>query len=270
MTYQYVQGTRVPALGFGTYKLTGADCRQAVAHALELGYRHIDTAAIYGNEAEVGEGWRNSGVPRADLFLTTKVWYENLDRAGVWQSAAESLRRLQTDYVDLLLIHWPNPRVPLEETLHALFALRDAGQVRHVGVSNFPAALLREACQYGPIFCNQVEYHPFLNQDNVLAEAREHDLLLTAYSPLARGRVGSDPVLQAVADDHGKTPAQVTLRWLIEQPGVAAIPKASSPAHREANLDVFDFSLSDEEMSLIASRACGLRTANPPWAPAWD
>lgn len=270
MLYQYVQGERVPALGFGTYKLTGAACREAVEHALDLGYRHLDTAAIYGNEDEVGAGWTASGVEREDFFLTTKVWYDRLDAEGIEQSAHESLRRLRTDYVDLLLVHWPSATVPLEETLDAMFRLHDAGKVRQVGVSNFPPALLRRACTHGPIFCNQVEYHPYLSQSELIAEAEEHDLLLTAYSPLAKGRVNDDPVIREIADYHGKMPAQVTLRWLMQQPGVAAIPKAASARHRADNFDVFDFSLSDEEVERIGGLAHGLRLSNPAWAPDWD
>lgn len=269
MIYHYVQGERVPALGFGTYKLTGAECREAVADALELGYRHLDTAAAYENEAEVGAALAASGVARESVFLTTKVWTDDLRAGDVERSTHESLRKLQTEYVDLLLIHWPSETVPLEETLGAMFALRDAGKVRHVGVSNFPLPLLRQACTLGPIFCNQVEYHPFLGQHELLVEAEAHDLLLTAYRPLAKGRVSEAAVLREIAGAHGKTPAQVALRWLLQQPGVAAIPKAASHRHRAANIDLFDFTLSEEEMTRIGGLARNERLVNPGWAPDW-
>ncbi len=270
MLYQHVQGEKVPALGFGTWKLTGSECREAVRDALDIGYRHIDTAQVYDNETEVGEGWKAAGIHREEFFLTTKVWIDKLDATGVQTSTHESLRRLGTDYVDLLLIHWPADNVPLDETLEAMFSLRDGGKVRHVGVSNFTTALLKQATAIGPIFCNQVEYHPFLNQQKVLGVARAHDMLLTAYSPLVRGSVGDNATLQDIGRSHGKTASQVTLRWLIQQPGVAAIPKAASPAHRRANLDIFDFSLSDDEMTQIRGLARGYRRTDPDMAPDWD
>jgi 2,5-diketo-D-gluconate reductase B len=265
-----VQGVTIPKLGFGTWQITGADCVVAVRDALELGYHHIDTARAYGNEAQVGQGLHDSGRNRDEVFLTTKLWYTELSAVGVHDQLEQSLRDLRTDYVDLLLMHWPNPRVALAETLAAMLEARDAGRVRHLGVANFPSALLREALDHVPLICDQVEYHPYLGQPRVLEVAREHDLMVTAYSPLAQGEALDDPAIREIADAHGKTASQVVLRWLLDQPNVAAIPQAASREHRAANLDVFDFQLSGEEHGRIAVLERGLRTIDPPWAPGWD
>jgi len=265
-----VQGVEIPKLGFGTWEITGTAAIEAVSDALALGYRHIDTARAYGNEAEVGRGLADSGVERGDVFLTTKLWYTRLSPAQVRTQLEGSLRDLGTDYVDLLLIHWPNPDVALGQTLGAMAQLRDEGKVRHLGVSNFPCALMQEALQIAPIIADQVEYHPYLAQPELLALARERDLMLTAYSPLAHGRLLADPVLREIGATHAKSAGQVALRWLLDQPQVAAIPKASSHENRAANLAVFDFELSDRERGRIAALARGERTANPPWSPRWD
>ncbi|NBC01044.1 MAG: aldo/keto reductase [Bacteroidetes bacterium] len=266
-----IQQTSVPALGFGTYQLRGTACREAVADALTLGYRHIDTAQAYRNEAEVGAALATSDVPRDDLFVTTKVWVDHLEPDTARRTTTQSLRDLQLDYVDLLLIHWPNEdAAPLEATLDALDALKDEGKTRHIGVSNFTPTLLQRAIDHTTLFCHQVEYHPFLSQDALLAQARSHDLLLTAYTPLARGEVLASGRLQAIGERHGKTPAQVTLRWLVQQEQVAAIPKASSAQHRKENIDIFDFSLSDEEMRAIHTLAAGQRLVDPAFAPNWE
>jgi 2,5-diketo-D-gluconate reductase B len=265
-----VQGVTIPKLGLGTWQITGRDCVVAVRDALELGYDHIDTARAYGNEAQVGQGLHDSGRNRDEVFLTTKLWYTELSAVGVHDQIEQSLRDLRTEYVDLLLIHWPNPRVPFAETLGAMLEARDAGRVRQLGVANFPSALLREALGHAPLLCDQVEYHPYLGQPQVLELARERDLVVTAYSPLAQGEMLRDPVIREIAEAHGKNPAQVVLRWLLDQPNVAAIPKAASHEHRAANLDVFDFQLSDEERGRIAGLERGLRTIDPSWAPDWD
>ena len=265
-----IQGTQIPKLGFGTWQITGRACSEAVRDALELGYRHVDTARSYGNEAQVGEGIAASGVERRDIFLTTKVWFTDLHAGDVRSSAEGSLRDLGVEHVDLLLVHWPNTRVPLAETLGAMSELQEEGRASHIGVSNFPSRLLREALELAPLICVQVEYHPYLGQPELLALAREHDLMLTAYSPLARGEVLRDPVLRDIADAHGRSPGQVVLRWLLDQPHVAAIPKASSHEHRAANLDVYDFELSDDDRGRIAGLQRGLRTADPSWAAEWD
>lgn len=266
-----IQGTEVPALGLGTWMLEGRACREAVRDALEIGYRHVDTAQAYGNEDEVGRGLADSGVPRDEVWLTTKVWLENLDHDRTLESTRASLRRLGTDHVDLLLIHWPpTGGVPIAEPLRALRRLQEDGRVRHIGVSNFTPTLLDEALDEAEIFCNQVEYHPFLAQDDLLRTCQEWDLLLTAYSPLARGRVLDDPVLREIGDRRGKSPAQVTLRWLLQQEQVVAVPKAASAEHRRANLEVFDFQLSLDEMEAIHGLARGERIIDPEFAPDWE
>lgn len=263
MIYKTIQGEEVPALGLGTWQLAGADCREAVRHALTLGYRHIDTAQAYNNEEQVGAGLQDAGVDRDDVFLTTKVWPDNLAPGNVQRSTEKSIQQLQTDYVDLLLVHWPAGDLDLEATLDAFAALQDEGTARHIGVSNFPPDLLERALAHTSLFCIQVEYHPFLSQQALLALARKHDLLFTAYSPLARGKVLDDELLQALADAHDKSPAQLALRWLVQQRNVAAIPKSSSAEHRESNLDIFDFELSEEEMNHLFNLARGERLVEP-------
>jgi 2,5-diketo-D-gluconate reductase B len=264
-----IQQTQVPALGLGTWQLNGAECRQAVSGALASGYRHIDTASMYGNEEFVGQGIKDAAIPRQEVFLTTKVWYTHLSRQAVVQSLEQSLQKLQTEYVDLLLIHWPNPEIPLQETLGAMQTLQQQGKAKHIGVSNFPARLLKEALQYGPVFCNQVEYHPFLSQQKLVELCKANNTLLTAYCPIAKGEVNEHPVLQQIAQAHGKSPVQVTLRWFMQQ-DVAAIPKASGARHRQSNFDIFDFELSTSEMQAISGLAQGKRLVNPAWAPQWD
>ena len=270
MKYQEVQQEKVPALGYGTYELTGPACVEGVAHALELGYRHIDTAEAYGNEAEVGEGIRRSGVDRGEIFLTTKVWYTDLARETVLRNVEESLKKLRTGHVDLLLVHWPTREVPLEETLGAFLVLQQQGKTRRIGVSNFPLGRLREAEKIAPIFCNQVEHHPFLSQATLLSHMREQDMLLTSYSPIARGKVLEEETLRELGQKYGKTPVQVTLRWLVQQDHVAAIPKAAKASHRESNIDIFDFELTAGEMERVSGLGRGERIIDPEWAPQWD
>lgn len=270
MIQREIQGTRVPALGFGTWQLEGDACRDGVEHALALGYRHIDTAQGYDNEEFVGRALAASGVPRDEIFLVTKVMPSNFRADDAIRSSKESLRKLGTDHVDLLLLHWPNPDVPVEETLGALRVLQDEGRVRHLGVSNFPPSLAAQADAAQRIFANQVEYHPFLHQRKLRAQAEELDLLLTAYSPIAKGAVLRDPVLQEIAAEHGKSAVQVTLRWLLQQDRVAAIPKAARAEHRAANLDVFDFELSPAEMTLIHDLEREERLVDPAGGPVWE
>jgi 2,5-diketo-D-gluconate reductase B len=265
-----VQGVRVPALGFGTWQITGRDAEEAVRDALEIGYRHIDTARAYENEAEVGAGIRGSGVDRAEIFLTTKVPPGDFEPDVLRADAEDSLRRLGTDYLDLLLLHWPDPDTPLERTLGAMVELRDEGKIRRLGVSNFPAGMLAKALELAPVFTDQVEYHPFLDQSRLLERARARDVLVTAYSPLARGRVTRDPTLNEIGEAHGKSAGQVALRWLLDQPLVSPIPKASSHERRVENFEFFDFELSDEERARIDALPKDVRTADPPWAPDWD
>lgn len=252
MDYKEIKDDKVPSIGLGTWRLSGSDCVEAVETALSLGYRHIDTAQMYGNERDVGRGVSNSGVNRDEILLVTKLSTGNFTRDKVLDSGRESVKSLGTDYVDLLLMHWPNPSVPLEETLGAMRELQEEGSVRHIGVSNFPASMVEEAAQHAGIFCNQVEYHPHEKQDELAEQAVEMDYLLTAYSPVAKGRIIHDPVLAEIGESHGKTAAQVALRWLVQQENVAAIPKAQSREHQESNLDVFDFELAGEEMEHIS------------------
>lgn len=270
MQFITLDGGKVPSLGFGTWQLEGDECVAAVRDALAIGYRHLDTAEMYGNEAQVGEAIAASDVPRSELFLTTKVWRSHLAHDDLLRAVEASLERLGTDYVDLLLIHWPNPEVALDEPLSAMRRLQLDGAARHLGVANFTPGLLRQAASRVALRCVQVEYHPFLAQDDLLAEARRRDMVLTAYSPLARGEVLDDPVLAAIGRAHGKSPAQVTLRWLLQQERVAAIPKAAAPEHRRANLEVFDFRLSDDEMAAIDDLERGQRLIDPHFAPAWE
>ncbi|GGK70371.1 aldo/keto reductase [Haloarcula sebkhae] len=250
-----IQGTSVPALGLGTWQLTGQTCRETVETALEMGYRHIDTAQAYGNERQVGLGMDAAAVDREDVFLTTKLDGSNRDERSVRRSTRESLNKLGTDYLNLLLIHWPNTpwMASLSETLGAMNDLVEEGLVRHIGVSNFSPALLDEArdISSAPIFTDQVQYHPYWDQRKLLDYCRIHDVLLTAYSPLARGGVLDDPALVQIGNKYGKSSAQVALRWVLQQDGVAAIPKASSREHLEANMAVFDFELTDAEMERI-------------------
>ena len=247
-----VQGQRVPALGFGTWQLSGAEAREATRDALEIGYRQIDTAQAYGNEDEVGKAIAESGVAREDIFLTTKIVRDTLRGDRVGPAVDESLRKLGTDYVDLLLIHWPTDEVPLGETLGAMRAAQEAGKVRHLGVSNFRAPLLREAMEHAPILADQVPYQPGRTQSSLLALAAEHDVMITAYSPL-RGNGLKDPALAAVATKHGKSVQQVALRWLLQQDKVSPIPRSAKADHRRSNFDVFDFELDADDMATIGA-----------------
>ncbi len=246
-------GRSMPALGLGTWDLRGQACEAAVAEALKIGYRHVDTAEMYGNEAEIGRALKASGLSRRDLFVTTKVW-TNHHRAGDFKRAAgDSLRRLGLSEVDLLLIHWPNPSVPLEETVGALCQVAREGQALSIGVSNFDAALLKKALSLAtvPLSCDQVPYSLPENQDALLARARAAKVAVCAYTPLGRGSFLSRPELGKVAARHARTPAQVALRWLVQQDGVAAIPKAAGPGHLKENFEIFDFELDREDGKLL-------------------
>jgi diketogulonate reductase-like aldo/keto reductase len=267
------QDVRIPALGLGTWQLDGEVARRMVGYALGLGYRHIDTAQMYGNEAEVGAAIAESPVPRDQIWLTTKIWPDNF-RAGPLQRAAEeSVRRLGTE-PDLLLLHWPNAGVPLQETIGALNEVKRRGLARNIGISNFTVALIREALALSrePLVANQIEYHPYLSQAAVLAELRARGMALIAYSPLAKGRVLPDQTLARIGERHGKSVGQVALRWLIQQDGVAAIPRSSREAGAKANLEIFDFDLSEAEMAEIFALAHpgGRQVEMPGFAPRWD
>jgi 2,5-diketo-D-gluconate reductase B len=266
-------GAAMPAIGFGTMEFPGR-AAELVAAAIASGYRLLDTARKYGTEEQVGEGIRASGIARGELWVTTKVTELNAREADFLNSAETSLKALQLDYVDLLLIHWPQPKVPFAETLGALAKAKRAGLTRHIGVSNFTLAMLDEAWRVcpEPLITNQIEYHCYLPQDRMLAALKRYGMILTAYCPLARGQLLDDATIGAIAKAHGKTIAQIALRWLIQQPMVAAVPRALDEAHIAENLDVFDFSLSEEEMArLSALRRRQLRIADPPErAPKWD
>ena len=244
--------------------------------ALGLGYRHIDTAERYGNEAEVGEGLHQglaaAGLKREDVFVTTKVYHDKLAAADFERSFEESLKKLRLPWVDLLLIHWPNPKVRLAETIGALCKAKREGGAKHVGVANFTTTLLDQAVKLAtePLVTNQIEVHPFLDQSKVLAACRKHGMSVTAYCPLARGKVPGNEVLERIGKAHGKSWAQVSLRYLVQQ-GLIVIPRTAKPEHMAANLAVFDFTLSDAEMAEIGQlkRPDG-RVVNPPHAPQWD
>ena len=265
-------GAEFPAIGFGTSSL--GDCAEIVATALKLGYRHIDTARKYGSERGVGEGMRASGVRRSEIFLTTKVSHEYLRTDDFARSVDESLQTLGVDYVDLLLVHWPNLEIPLEQPIAALAKAKRQGLARHVGVANFNIALLDAAIRLcpEPLVTLQAEYHPYLDQAKLTEACRRRGLIFTAYCPLGRGRLVRDPVLADIAARKGRTFAQVALRWLIQQGDIVPIPRSSNPGRMAENLDVFDFALTADEMKRIAAlkRPDG-RIANPSGrVPAWD
>lgn len=265
-------GARIPQVGLGTWELRGDACTAMVKAALKLGYRHIDTAEMYENEAAVGEGIRASGIARNELFVTTKVWYTHFEPAALLMSAKESLAKLKLDHVDLLLLHWPNPSVPLEETIGALNDAKARGLTRHIGVANFTVDLVRQAVELSkaPLVTNQIEIHPYLDQSKVMATCRHFGISLTAYSPVAKGAVMRDQVLQEIAAAHDKSPAQIALRYLVQQ-GIIVIPRTSKPARLAENADLFGFTLSDAEMQTIGRLASAKnRLVQPTWSPAWD
>lgn len=273
MIYIDVAGTKIPALGYGTARFRDGGCQQAVETALETGYRHIDTARRYDIEDEVGRAIRSSGIPRKDLFVTTKVWFDACTEDGIRQSLAASLKDLQTDYADLFLLHWPVTETPFAVQVKALRQLQNQGAAKMIGVSNFNVAQMTEIRETlgADIVNNQVEYHPFLPAKTLLNYIRKNDMFLTAYSPLALGRAGEDPALQDIGRKHGKSASQVTLRWLIQQERVSCIPKTKTPGRIRENFDIFDFHLDEEDMRRIdALSQQKLRISNPDWSPEWD
>ncbi|WP_435363783.1 aldo/keto reductase [Haloarchaeobius sp. DYHT-AS-18] len=254
MEFTTVQGERVPRLGLGTWQLSGQDCYGAVKTALSVGYRHIDTAQAYDNEQYVGNALHDADVDREDVFLTTKVRPDRFAPDKLTKSVDDSLRKLDTDYVDLLLLHWPNPIVDLRDTMQAMADLVEEGSVRHVGVSNFSKKRLMKAQRVSPepIFTNQVKFHPYKPQRELLRYCQDSDILLTAYSPLGTGGILDDDVLRVIGQQYDKTPAQVALRWATQHKNVATIPKATSREHIEQNIDIFDFKLTRDELDRIA------------------
>lgn len=267
------KGTKIPALGFGTWQLREKECESAVEKALEIGYRHIDTAQIYENEQEVGNALKAGGVKREEIFLTTKIWMSNVRDGALQRSLDESLKKLQTDHVDLLLLHWPVKEVPFAEQLKALSAVKKDGRAKLIGVSNYTVAQMKEVVEEigADIATNQVEYHPFLWQRPVLDYLVDHGMFLTAYSPLARGKIGDEKDLVAIAHKYNKTVGQISLRWLLQQEGVSAIPKAAKEQHMRENFEIFDFEIDKTDMERIHGFAHeGGRLINPDWAPNWD
>lgn len=272
MRMEVVDGLTMPGIGLGTMRLRGRDCEDVVGAALAEGYRHLDTARKYGNEAEVGRALAASSVTRDEVVVVTKLPPDELTAPLVRRSTEDSLRNLHTDHLDVLLIHWPNPDVPLAETLEAMSGLRAEGLVHAIGVANFPSGLLEEATRLvDGLVTDQVEYHAYLGQDAVIERVRAKGMVLTAYCPLARQRLLGDPVLNAIADDYGCTPAQVALRWLVQQDRVIAIPGTATIARLQENLAAMHGTpLSDEQMAAISSLTRGDRVVNPPHAPTWD
>ena len=271
MQFVEAKGFRIPIVGLGTWALRGRDCARLTEQAIQIGYRHIDTAQMYDNEREVGEGVRASGL-RSEVIVTTKVQPTLLSPHDLERSVKESLARLRLDVIDLLLIHWPNPRVPLAETLGAMGKMKREGYARQIGVSNFTVALIEEANRISsePLVCDQVECHPFLNQDKVVAACRKHKMAVVAYSPIARGGAKGDKVLEKIGKVHGKSAAQICLRWLVQQ-GIVVIPRTSKVERLEENIALFDFELSDAEMREIAGLARrGGRIVDWTWSPNWD
>ena len=272
MQFVEVNSAKIPAIGLGTWELRGRTCARLVEQALRLGYRHIDTAQVYENEREVGEGLRASRVRRDDVFVTTKVWTTHFAPNDLERSTKESLTKLRLSEVDLLLLHWPNPQVPLLETLGALAHVKQLGMARHIGVSNFTVALIEEAVAVcpEPLFCDQVEYHPYLDQSKVLEACARNGMALVAYSPVAKGRIKGDETLTRIGQAHRKTAAQVCLRWLVQQ-NVSAIPRTSKIERLSENIDVFDFALSDDEMrEIFQMGSAGGRLTDFGFAPKWD
>jgi diketogulonate reductase-like aldo/keto reductase len=272
MLFVEAHDARIPAIGLGTWELRGRACARLVEQALRIGYRHIDTAQAYDNEREVGEGMRAAQLPRQQVFVTTKVWWTHSAPRELEASVKQSLAKLRLAEVDLLLLHWPNPAVPLADTIGTLCRMRQLGLARHIGVSNFTVTLIEQAVKLSsdPLVTNQIEYHPYLDQSKVIGACRRHGIAVTAYSPIARGQVSGDDVLERIGRRHNKSAVQVTLRWLIEQ-NVVAIPRTSKVERLEANLAIFDFELSPEEMAEISALARhDGRVVDPSWAPAWD
>jgi diketogulonate reductase-like aldo/keto reductase len=266
-------GATIPAIGLGTWQLRGDAALRAVQAALQAGYRHVDTAAMYGNEAEVGEAIRAHGAPRGEIFVTTKVWPSDLADGKLQKSAEASLQRLQLDHVDLLLIHWPSRDIPFAEQIRALCDAKRRGLARHIGVSNFPPRFVEAAVSLAdePLVVNQVEHHPYLDQSALAAVCTKHGIAITSYAPLGRGDVLGDSVVTEIARAKGKTPAQIVLRWHVEQPMNVAIPKSANPRRIAENIDIFDFALTPAEMGRISKLARpGGRMVNASYPSDWN
>jgi 2,5-diketo-D-gluconate reductase B len=265
-------GARIPIVGLGTWELRGRTCARVVEQALRLGYRHIDTAEMYDNEREVGEGLRASGVKRDEVFITTKVWPSHFAPRELERAAKESLVRLRVSEVDLLLLHWPSEQVPLSETMPALCKMKQLGLTRHIGISNFTVALVEEAVRLASelLVTNQIECHTYLDQSKVIAACRKHGISITAYSPLARGQASKDKLLKRIGQAHGKTAGQVALRWLIQR-SIIVIPRTAKVERLSENIALFDFELTAAEMEEISALAHP-RGRMVDWGggPEWD
>ena len=277
-------GLSIPSIGLGTWELNGQECRRVVREALELGYRHVDTASMYENESEVGQGIIDSGIDREDLFLTTKInttgWTpsrgdgQSLKNKNIVKVFDQSLSDLKTEYVDLLLIHWPRFETTLGDMLEILFTIKKSQKAKEIGVANFNTSLLQKCISLGfnDIFCNQVEYHPFLSQAKLLDVMQNLDLIPVAYCPICRGDVAKDGVINGLAEKYNKTPAQIALRWIIQQNAVA-IPKTASQKRLKENFDIYDFNIDQSDMDKIYSLARNQRLVpnlesnelNYPW-----
>jgi 2,5-diketo-D-gluconate reductase B len=266
------QGVAIPRLGFGTFRMPGNDCRPVVESALALGYRHIDTAAMYDNEDAVGDAITASGISRTDLFVTTKVWHDQLAPEALRKAFDASLAKLKLDYVDMYMVHWPSADMDMAVTMEALIKLREAGRTRAIGVCNFNLPMVRKAVDEigAPIAALQVEYHPFLDQSTMLSYLRPKGIPLTAYAPLAQGRATKDETLQKIGGKYGASAAQVTIAWLLAQDGVIAIPKAQQVTSQRLNLDAVKIVLDDEDVAAIAALPKGQRFVQPPFAPDWS
>lgn len=267
------QNVNIPRLGFGTFRMPGGGCQPVVESALEVGYRHIDTAAMYENENPVGAAIASSGLSRDKLFVTTKVWHDQLSSADSIRKAFDtSIGKLGLDYVDLYLVHWPSKDMNMRRVLETLAALQTEGKTRAIGVCNFNLPMMRYAVEQigAPIASLQVEYHPFLDQSVMLAFLREHKIPLTAYAPLAQGRAAEDETLKKIGQKHGYSAAQIALAWLLGQEGVVAIPKAQRKESQRSNMDALNIKLDDEDRSMIAALPKDRRYVTPPFAPNWN
>jgi 2,5-diketo-D-gluconate reductase B len=272
MEVLHTQGINLPRLGLGTFRMQGDVCRAAVESALGLGYRHIDTAEMYANEEAIGAAIAASSLARKDLHVTTKVWHENLAPDSIRRAFDTSLRKLRLDHVDLYLVHWPSASMNLPAVFETLLKLKEEGRTRAIGVANFTTALLKTVVEdiKAPIACNQIEYHVMLDQTKVKRYLDSKSIPLVAYCPLAQGRAASDQTLAAIGRKHGASAAQVALKWLLDQYGVAAIPKASRAESQKANLEALNIGLDDEDLKAIAGLPKDKRFVNPGFAPAWD
>lgn len=249
--FKTIRSVNVPSIGLGTWDLRGHACEKAVASALNVGYRHIDTAEMYDNEEFVGAGVKNSGIPRDDIFITTKVWPTHYGKDAFFKAVDTSLKKLKMDQVDLLLLHWPKDDETNIKATEYLLQCHEQKLAKQIGVSNFSIAQLKQAQSQAPIFCNQVKYHPYEKKRELLKYAQDQDVLLTAYSPLGSGDLKDDARLKSIGEKYGKSAIQIALRWLIQQPQMVTIPKAGTEAHQKANLDIFDFELTEEEMAIF-------------------